>query len=402
MSKGFFRSLALPTYTAPVSLIPKCGECGLYQKCKSPKMPPSGKGRKKILILGEAPGATEDQQGIQFVGDSGQLLERTLRKVGIDMRRDCYITNIAICRPPNNKLDERVINYCRPNLIQTIKELQPEIIIPLGASAVKSLIGWLWKEDVKGIGRWVGWQIPSQQLNAWITPTWHPSFLLRSEETKGGTEVLELLFERHLQAAVALEGRPWKVVPDYASKVKILMDVDEAAVKIREFLKAKVIAFDYETTSLKPDGSHAEIVCCSISDGKTTIAYPWHGKTERATKELLLSDVGKVASNMKFEHRFSLAKLGVEVRNWKWDTMIAAHVIDNRKAITSIKFQSFVLLGMPSYDNDVKPYLKSKGSNLPNKVRQASLPKLLLYCGLDSLLEIKVAKIQAKLMGVEL
>ena len=71
------------------SLVPKCGVCRLYKSCQSPKMKPYGKGRKGILILGEAPGKEEDKRGKPFVGPFGRFLKDHLEMVGIDMDRDC-------------------------------------------------------------------------------------------------------------------------------------------------------------------------------------------------------------------------------------------------------------------------------------------------------------------------
>src|SRR5437879_5510271 len=104
MTKGFFAALDVVENKAPASLIPKCGACGLFKTCQSPKMPPSGKGRKRILICSEAPGRNEDEQGIHFVGKAGQFLEECLEECEINFRKDCWITNAIICRPPKNKL----------------------------------------------------------------------------------------------------------------------------------------------------------------------------------------------------------------------------------------------------------------------------------------------------------
>ncbi len=110
--------------------------------------------------------------------------------------------------------------------------------------------------------------------------------------------------------------------------------------------------------------------------------------------------VKKIGYNLKYEHRWLKAKLGIEVQGWVWDGMIAAHLIDTRSGITSLKFQSLVLLGMADYDTDVKPYLKSDGANVKNKIREVELQTLLLYNGLDALLEYKVAKIQMNQLGI--
>lgn len=388
---GFYSVSELPIIETQ-SLIPKCGACGLYKSCKSPKMVPRGKGKKNILIVGDAPNVNDDKAGRPFASDSGDRLRKVLAKCNIDMERDCIVTNSLICRP-QNKIDQE-IGYCRPNLLKTIASVEPETIILLGEAAVASLIGHLWREDVGSIATWIGWQIPSQTLNAWICPTWHPSYL-----GYANNPVVEMYWQRHIREALSLEGAPWKTVPDYTKQVELIYD-DAAAVSwIERFMKSKrSVAFDYETDRLKPDNPESEIICCSLSDGVSTMSFPWRGKAVKAMKAFLKSDVPKIASNMKFEDRWTRAILGISVRNWDTDTMLLAHTLDNRHMITSIKFQSFVRLGMHAYDDPVRKYLgaKDKGANTPNRIKECPLQDLLLYNALDSLLEWKVAKLQRK------
>jgi hypothetical protein len=184
--------------------------------------------------------------------------------------------------------------------------------------------------------------------------------------------------------------------------VKVIKDPDEAAAWVDKLSRSEIVAFDYETDRLKPDHPDARVVSCSVSDGETTIAYPWHGEAIEATKKLLQAPCGKIASNAKFEDRWTKRALGIRVRNWFWDTMQAAHVLDCRPGVTGLKFQAFALLGQEPYDSQVAPYLKSakEGANEVNRIRDVGLSKLLLYNGLDSLLEFRVAQIQTSEMGV--
>ena len=398
---GFFAASECLT-KAPLPLIPQCGRCGLYRSCQSPKMAAAGKGQRKILVVGEAPGRTEDAKGKPFVGKSGKYLQGVLAEYGVDLFRDCWVTNAAICRPAKNKLPEKAIDHCRPNLVKVIQELQPEIVVLLGAAPVKSVIGWLWKEDVGTIGRWAGWQIPSQKINAFVCPTWHPAAVLREQDGRSGG-VMELLFKQHLEAACKLEGRPWRKLPDYERRVETTLDVNYAE-QVLDRLRAagKPVAFDLETDRLKPDHRDARIVCCSVSDGETTLAFPWHGRAILAMGMFIDCDCPKIASNQKFEHRWIRKVFDHDVRNWAFDTMLGAHTLDNRPGITSIKFQAFVRLGVDSWDDHVKPFFQSKGSNEPNRIREISLEKLLTYCATDSLMEWHVAKLQAKDLGVDL
>jgi len=421
--KGFFSSAALTTSVA-LPLVPQCGSCGLYKTCQSPKMPVTGKGRKKILVLAEGPGKDEDSQGIQLCGASGQHLEKALAKFGIDMRRDCWLSNSIICRATNaagsNRAPtEKEIGFCRPNLTKALQELRPRTIICLGECAVQSLIQPIF-DDGGGyaIGRWAGWDIPCQKLNAWVCPTWHPAYLLRE-----ASPTLQLLWEGHLRKAAdhafgstdpvlgdiknlvdeacGEDGRPWKEPPDWPKSVDIILGDKEAAERIMLMTEVNdgALAFDYESTSLKPDSKDVGIFCCSISDGKKAIAYPWQGKAIRATESFLRSNVPKIGANVKFESRWTMAKLKIRVRNWWWDTMIAAHILDCRSGITGLKMQAYCNLGQGTYNSRVDSFLKAEGSNSRNRIGQADLNDVLRYCGLDSLLEYKLAMKQRKQMG---
>ncbi len=409
METPIFRDYFQSTMKTPLPMVAKCGACGLYKTCKSKKMSWSGSGRKGILIVGEAPGREEDNKGIQFVGSTGQLLKRALHKAGVNMRKDCWLTNALICRPPGNEIkNEKMIEWCRPNLTNTIKELNPRLILLVGHTAVKSLIGSIWKEDVGTARRWIGWKIPSQRLNAWICPVYHPSYVQR--EMQNNNKVLESSFYKSIKEAVSMEGRPWEKVPDYPSQVERIYDSKKAAMLVRmmtydrqldDVNAPSVIAFDYETNMLKPDSDKARIVSCSLSDGDTTIAFPWEGKVVEQMKKFLIGPIPKIAANLKFEARWTKAILGIEVNNWFADTMLLAHILDNRPDICGLKFQSFVKLGQESYDDHIRPYLKADNPNEENRIKEVPLDQLLLYCGLDSLLEWKLCQIQRKELGYE-
>jgi DNA polymerase len=392
---SFFSTESLALQPDSERLVAQCGACGLFRLCHSPKMPPSGKGKRKILIIAEAPGKDEDAQGTQLIGISGQKLEEVLRRVGIDMRRDCWLHNALICHPKgqhgNRKPTQEEIGYCRPNVTKAVKELNPVVIITLGGVALESLVRPLWRDDSGfPVERWVGWQIPCQKLNTWICPTYHPSYLLRES-----SPLLDLFFEDHLRKAVALvDARPWEKLPEYEKRVDVLFDQKEAAERIMLMTECsgdRAIAIDYETNMLKPDSKLAQILCCSMSDGRRAIAFPWHGKAEMACLEFIKSDVPKIASNLKFEERWTKRLHGHGMTNWYWDTMIAAHVLDCRRGISGLKFQSFVQFGQPSYSTAVEPLMRGFPSNSPNRLKDADQHKLMLYCGMDAMLEHKLA-----------
>ncbi len=392
--KGFF-SLSKTANKKPCSGVARCGECGLAKNCNNPRMKPVGEGRKKILIVSEFPEKAEEMVGL--IGKYGKLLKENLSRLNINLNKDCWRTFAIVCRPKDGKVPDDVkINACRPNLIKTIKELKPKVIILLGSPAAKSLLSFAWKEDIGSITRWAGYCIPYQKLNTWIVPTYHPSFLIRME-----SKVLNRLFLNHLRLAIKKrKNRPWEIAPQYKKEIEIITNPRKAALYIKEQIKkTRCIAFDYESTCLKPEYEGAEIVSNSVCfDGKKTIAYPFSGEAVDWTIKLLKKPIPKIASNLKFEERWTRFMLGFRVRKWYWDTMQAAHIIDNRKGITSVKFQSFVLLGAESYDEHITPYLKS-GKEKINRIKEIDLEDLLLYNGMDSLVEYKVAMEQIKILN---
>lgn len=405
MPKGFFSSSVTKQ---PQSVVPLCGACGLHKTCESPKMPVMGEGELGVLIVAEAPGKTEDEENEQLIGESGQLLRKKLSIIGIDLERDCWLTYSLICHlPKNRKPTNTEIEYCRPNVLNAIKELNPKVIVPLGGSAVQSVVGHLWKEDTGAISRWVGFRIPNHKPNAWICPTYHPSHLLKMKrDSPDQFEVLDIHFVHNLESAFNKKTRPWEEIPRWEDEVKIVMEDEEATKIIQQITRRGgkgAIAFDYETDRLKPDATDSSIASCSVTWGidepERTIAYPWRGSSIEATRELLRSPIPKIAANMKFEDRWTRKVLGHRVRNLVWDTMLASHWSDSRPNICGLKFQAYVQLGQTSYDDQVSGYLKSSGTRTVNKINQADMRMLLKYNGMDSLLEFRLAIEQMKQSG---
>jgi uracil-DNA glycosylase family 4 len=101
----------------------------------------AGNANADLMFVGEAPGATEDQTGLPFVGRAGKLLDDLLLEIGIQ-RSDVFITNVICCRPPGNRdpLPEE-IDACKPYLFRKIELIEPKVICTLGNFATKLLTG---------------------------------------------------------------------------------------------------------------------------------------------------------------------------------------------------------------------------------------------------------------------
>jgi len=112
----------------------ECKRCGLAVGRKSVVLY-SGSEMARIMVIGEAPGAQEDEQGLPFVGPSGKLLDRMLAEIQVD-REEVYITNVVKCRPPDNRVPtSQEIEACRPLLGMQIRVVRPEVILTLGKTA---------------------------------------------------------------------------------------------------------------------------------------------------------------------------------------------------------------------------------------------------------------------------
>jgi len=402
---GFFADSLMTTGRKPLPVVAQCGACGLHKGCKNPKLDVSGSGRKGVLIVAEAPGKTEDERGTQLIGRSGQFLQKHLRAIGVDMRRDCWVHNALSCWPGDgNKIPKsEMIDYCRPRVVDSINKLQPSVIILLGKSAIASVLGHLWKEDVGGTKRWAGFTIPCREPNAWVACTYHPSFVMRE---KADAELYARVYQSHLKAAFEKAGtRPWEVIPDEADSVVSLPPQEAAPVLRRWIKKGGTVAFDYETNRLKPDHPDREIVAVGACyEGRATIAFPFRGEGAIAFRELLRApNVRKVGWNLQFEQRWTRKAMGCKVESWLFDGMQAAHVLDCRRGIVGLKFQAFVRLGFPDYNSRVAPYLSGvePGGNSPNRIREVDMPSLLLYCGTDALLTFKICRQQMIELGWE-
>ena len=111
---------------------------------------------------------------------------------------------------------------------------------------------------------------------------------------------------------------------------------------------------------------------------------------------------------MKFEDNWTSVRLRTDTVPWLWDSQIAAHQIDNREGITSLKFQTYVHFGIIDYDSEINPILKADSANGMNKLQSYidSSPeharKVLEYCALDSVYEYRLAMMQMNILGYDM
>ena len=159
----------------------KCEKCTLC-KTRTKTVFSGGIPNSKLMLIGEAPGYYEDQQGEPFVGKAGQLLDRIFASVGLSRQKDVYICNTLKCRPPENRdpLPEEK-EACSEYLEAQIEILKPRIILLCGKVAVNSMLNTN-QGITKLRGKWFEGPYFSKMM-----PIFHPSYLLRNDSREKGS-----------------------------------------------------------------------------------------------------------------------------------------------------------------------------------------------------------------------
>ena len=417
MIKGFFTDDEIEKGTRVKINLDRIGpecrkDCMLYRNVKSPRMKYSGDGKKKALIVGEAPGANEDELNTQFEkhAQAGGYLRQELSLHNLDLDRDFYKTNAVCCRPTkkgkggglvNRAPDSKEIRACRPLLEQTIREVDPKYIFLLGGTAVESF--YLDKFKRKSITRFRGTCIPDQRYGKWIIPMFHPSFIIRDVKNQNLTSQ----FSRDMKFAISKLSLPSVTVHDYEKHVEIVTNYDSLISRLDNIIamQPEKLEIDFETTGLKPFRPGHKILSISLGTTKDhVISFPFSYRShwdksqfvmiKRKIRRILTHPkIKKMAHNIQFEYVWAKQILGIEISPWCWDSMIAAHILDNRREWTGLKFQTYINFGFYPYDDPVAPYIKG----FPfNRLEDCPLKDLLHYGALDSLFGFRLEAIQRK------
>ena len=169
----------LNTLTEVAAAIAGCTRCPLYATARN-SVPGTGNPDADFMIVGEAPGANEDEQGVPFVGQAGQLLTKIIEAIQLT-RDDVFIVNVLKHRPPGNRnpLPEEV-TACSPYLVRQIELVKPKVILALGTFAAQTLL-----ETKTTIGKLRG-QI-HRYYGVPLVVTYHPAALLRNPAWKRPT-----------------------------------------------------------------------------------------------------------------------------------------------------------------------------------------------------------------------
>ncbi len=393
-TKGFFSDIETQSTTRPNGRLVSCVSCGRGVNCKNPKTQTMGEGRKRILNVFPTPSTSEDRSGNPYTSADILIARRMLKKQEINLDTDCWNTYAVLCASPKEP-SEYQVECCQKFVLQTIKEKSPHIVILWGEIPLQSVIGNFWKKDLS-IKKFRGFQIPDQTLGAYVCPIFDLNYIATAKN-----KAVQTVAERDLIAALSCLTKefPTNIPP----KIHSITDLSV----LRE-IQSGSVAVDYETTGLKPYAAGHKIVCVSVAISESEVyVFPMpETKKERAPFVELLQNpnVGKIAANMKFEDTWTNVRLRTPISNWEWDTMQAAHILDNRPGITGLKLQTYLNFGITDYSITVEPYLKATDSNSKNKLEEyfstdAGKYEVLKYCALDALHEFRLAKKQQEIIN---
>ena len=137
----------------------------------------------KVMLIGDAPGADDDRDGIPFAREHGQLLDKMFDAIGLQRDKDFYITNILPWRPPGNRVPSaEEITICLPFIKKHIELFDPELIILLGGVSANSIL-----ETESSItrlrGKWHEYEVQDRKIP--VFPLFHPAYLLKQPKAKG-------------------------------------------------------------------------------------------------------------------------------------------------------------------------------------------------------------------------
>ena len=186
---------------ALAAVVVDCTKCRLSENRRNVVFG-SGNPDADLMFVGEGPGQREDEQGLPFVGRSGELLEQLLGEIGL-ARADVYIGNVVKCRPPQNR-DPRPdeIDACKGYLRTQLQLIQPKVVVTLGNFASKLLLS-----TDTGITRLRG--TAYEWWGRFLVPTFHPAAALR-----GSARVLAEMREDFQLVHAVIEGKLQRRSPD--------------------------------------------------------------------------------------------------------------------------------------------------------------------------------------------
>lgn len=377
---------------------PNCEEC----PNKRNPLPPQGEGRKRILVLLSRPTKQEMDRGRYGGSQEFQHIAVELEKQGINIHTDCWVVGAMAC---SGTLNTKALECCRPLLYDTVQTLRPYVVIAVGRNAMAGWKGHHFRGSVltprapnynaykadQAYGMWAGQQIPDAEygfkeitvdgrefdvrpivcpvLNAHDVSIGVKQNMERRGDGSAVPRSQERIVGRIAQLVNSILPDPYTYYSNllartyqYHPKKHIVVRTVEEAVEACNVLQEEnLIAFDYETTGLKPYDKGHKIVMVGIAGSEVSYAIPFFNDSrfQEAYKALMTNpSIRKVAHNIKFENNWTRRICGFRIENVHWDTMIAAHILDMRDGVVGLKMQGYLQFGDAGYEAAVQRLLR--------------------------------------------
>jgi DNA polymerase-1 len=333
-----------------------------------------------IFFIGEAPGWNEDQTGMPFVGEAGDIFSYFITTAGFDLFKG-YVTNVTKCRPPKNR-DPSVLetNACLLHIQHELKKFRPKVIMLLGRVPLRLFN----LHNEGGIGRLHG-ELFERTLPGWddgpvfkIIPTYHPAAFLHKDSPQLKRRVLD----DYVFAKKVLDSDITPTAKYHEAPYTLCDTVDKVRSMVGQIKEAKIFSFDTESPNL--DFMRAPMITAQFSIGKgfswvvpfyrhDPEGADWKLRTqwsmgERATVIGLLSEIfcdpeiAKAAHNIKYDWRVILRWLGLRMNGPLWCTQALHHLLDEYSP-HDLEYLADIEFGVGHYGSPVKEIV-GKGRDL--------------------------------------
>lgn len=372
-----------------------CDRCP--ELCRSRTQIVNGRGPQhaKVAFVGLGPGQKEDIRGEPFIGPAGETACNWLTAAGFNPKKDVYFVNATRCIGPTNKEGKEreptaeEVRNCRSFLIDELEWVDPDIIVPAGGIALETLYNEAKFPGGKNlpITRLRGAVLWQEELGKKMVPILHPAsaFHVWVNEKYGIADLKKAYREAQTPGEFKDGLGTYQVCLDVES-IEALADLVER--------EAARLAFDTETTSL--DWQTGHVLCVGISwEPGTAFIIPVRGlgaeemwsepdkkRVIAALRRILESDIPKIGQNGNFDRLFLKHDLGIIVRNYAFDTMLAYHLFNEEEG-HSLETMCNLFTDMGDYGREAAEY-KTHMADCP-------LNTLWKYQGADADCTLRVA-----------
>lgn len=320
-----------------------------------------------IALVGEGPGANEEESGRNFAGRAGEILNDCLRDAGLP-RSSLWICNAIRHRATtalgkNRKPTLHELDCCRGYLVDELARVQPRVIVALGDSALTTLIG----KALGGITAHRLRTVWSDEFNAWIIATNHPAYVLRHYDER---HWIVKAFE--IAQRILVDGAP---APSTGTTVDVIRSVEQARAMRDTILNSPRVHYDWESTGVHLTHALGFCVSFAIRPGHAFVVprflQGWSPAWLRAElreidailTEIFISDVKKGGFHIAFDNTITRTTLGVWPNAIAFCGMQAHHMLNNHlgTAAHGLKTCADLYTDMGRYDDGLDAWLIANG-----------------------------------------